>query len=212
VNWWLSTVPETVYATGTCNFYRPETAECYGLTNRGARCLDCPETEKCPFYLDLRVYPKLKNTYLDHERYDGYFRDQCVFGADIDIEDTIHVIVNYRNGTMLSYSLHAFMPWEGYIIVFNGSKGRLEHTCQETVYVSGDGSIPGKLVPEGTKIKVYPHFQGGSEVEVWQAEGGHGGGDPILLNDLFQPYPSKDKYMRAADHRAGAWSILRVLR
>ena len=208
VNWWLSTVPETVYATGTRNFYRPETAERYGLTNRRERCFECLEAQKCPYYLDLRAYPKLKRQYLDQEQYDGYFRDRCVFSADIDIEDTMHVIVNYRSGAMLSYSLHAFMPWEGYIVSFNGSTGRLEHICQESTYFSGDGSVPGELMLEGTKIKIYPHFQSGYEVKVWQSTGGHGGGDPILLDDLFAPNASDDKYMRSADHRAGAWSIL----
>ena len=208
VNWWLSTVPETVYAVGARNFYRPETAARYGLTNCGERCLACPEAQHCSFYLDLRAYPRLKETYLDHEQYDGYVRDRCVFGADIDIEDTIHVTVKYRSGATMSYSLHAFMPWEGYMVTFNGSKGRLEHICQETVYVSGDGSVPGQLVPEGTTTRIYPLFGSGYEVKIWQAEGGHGGGDPILLDDLFNPNPATDKYLRAADYRAGAWSIL----
>jgi len=208
INWWLSTVPEMVYATGTRNFYRPETAERYGLTNRSERCLNCPEADKCPFYLDLRKYPTLKRMYLDNEQYDGYFRDKCVFSAEIDIEDTMHVIVNYRNGASMSYSLHSFMPWEGYTVAFNGSKGRLEHICQETVYISGDGSVPGQLVSEGIKIRILPHFRPGYEVKVWQSEGGHGGADPIMVNDLFAPNPSEDKYKRAADQRAGAWSIL----
>ena len=208
VNWWLSTVPETVYATGARNFYCPHIAERYGLSKRNSRCLDCVEATRCPFYLDLKAYPKLKRMYLDNEQYDGYFRDQCVFGDDIDIEDTMHVNVKYRSGAMMTYSLHAFMPWEGYLVSFNGTKGRLEHSCQETVYFSGDGTVPGELKPEGTTIKVYPHFQNGSDVEVWQSEGGHGGGDPILLKDLFEPDASSDKYMRTADHRSGAWSIL----
>jgi predicted dehydrogenase len=208
VNWWLSTVPETVYAVGARNFYRPETATRYGLTNCGERCLMCPEAGRCPFYLDLQAYSRLKETYLDHEQSDGYVRDRCVFGADIDIEDTMDVTVKYRSGATMSYSLHAFMPWEGYIVTFNGSKGRLEHICQETVYVSGDGSVPGQLVPEGTTTRIYPLFGNGYQVEIWQAEGGHGGGDPILLNDLLNPKPAADKYLRAADYRAGAWSIL----
>ena len=195
---------------------RPEHATFTGLrwlnatdsSIAGERCLGCAEAEKCPFYLDLSAYPKLKSTYLDHEQYDGYYRDRCVFGPDIDIEDTMHVVVTYRNRVMLSYSLHAFMPWEGYMVSFNGTQGRLEHFCQEKVYVSGDGSVPGELVPEGTKIKIYPHFKSGSEVPNWQAEGGHGGGDPILLNDLFSPQRTEDTYFRTADHRAGAWSIL----
>jgi hypothetical protein len=109
---------------------------------------------------------------------------------------------------MMSYSLHAFMPWEGYIVTFNGTKGRIEHVCQENVYISGDGSVPGELVPEGTRIKIFPHFQPGYEVEVWQSKGGHGGADPVMVNDLFDRNPPEDKYKRAADQRAGAWSIL----
>ena len=208
VNWWLSTVPETVYATGARYFYRPETAARYGLTNRSDRCLTCAEAQHCPFYLDLRAYPRLKATYLDHEQHDGYFRDQCLFAPEIDIEDAMHVNVAYRSGATMSYSLHAFMPWEGYTVAFNGTQGRLEHICQESVYVSGDGTVPGELLSEGTQIKIFPHYQNGYEVAVWNAEGGHGGGDPILLDDLFNPQAPADKYLRAADSRAGAWSIL----
>jgi predicted dehydrogenase len=207
VNWWLSSVPETVFAAGSRNFYRPETAARYGFTHRSKRCLDCPEAGKCPFYLDLRAYPRLKETYLDSEKYDGYFRDRCVFSDEIDIEDTLNVIAHYRNGATLTYSLHAFMPWEGYVIAFNGAKGRLEHVMQETVYISGDGSVPGEVMPEGVQIKIMPHFQPGYEVEVWQSGGGHGGADPLMLQDLFKPQGA-DKYKRAADYRSGAWSIL----
>ncbi len=208
VNWWLSTVPETVHVTGARNFYRPETAARYDLTARGERCRDCAAATACPFYLDLGAYPRLKSQYLDNEQYDGYWRDQCVFGADIDIEDTLAATVRYRSGAMLSYSLHAFMPWEGYTVSFNGTRGRLEHTCQEKVYMSGDGTVPGELLPEGTRIKVYPHFQPGYEVEIRQGAGGHGGADPLMLQDLFVPAPGWDRYQRAADQRAGAWSIL----
>ena len=156
----------------------------------------------------MREYPRLKRTYLDNEQYDGYLRDKCVFGAEIDIEDTVHAIVNYHNGVSMSYSLHAFLPWEGYVVTFNGARGRLEHVCQEMVYISGDGSVPGELVPEGTTIKIFPHFRPGYEVEVWQSEGGHGGADAIMVRDLFDTNPPEDKFKRAADQRAGAWSIL----
>ncbi|MBI5304727.1 MAG: Gfo/Idh/MocA family oxidoreductase [Chloroflexi bacterium] len=208
VNWWLSTVPQTVYATGARNFYRPATAERYGLTYRGERCHGCLEASRCPFYLDLEEYPDLKSIYLDNEKFDEYYRDRCVFSDQIDIEDTIHVNVGYRNGALMSYSLHSFMPWEGYVVAFNGTQGRLEHSCQESVYISGDGSMPGELISEGTKIKVFPHFQSGYEVEIRQTSGGHGGADPLLLKDLFDPDSSQDAFKRAADQRAGAWSIL----
>jgi len=208
INWWLSAIPVSVFAAGHRKFYTPKTAERYGLTNRAERCLDCPEKEKCKFYLDMRSIGILKELYLDNEKYDGYERDRCVFSDKIDIEDCMNVIVCYDNGAKMSYSLNAFMPWEGYIVNFNGSKGRLEHKCMESVYISGDGKVPGETLAEGTTTRIFPHFKDGYSVDIWKGEGGHGGGDPRLLDDLFASEASADKYLRAADQRSGAYSIL----
>ena len=44
---------------------------------------------------------------------------------------------------------------------------------------------------------------------MWEAEGGHGGADPQMLKYIFDPESeSEDKYLRSADQRSGAWSIL----
>jgi predicted dehydrogenase len=208
VNWWLSTVPERVFATGNRNYYVPETADRYGLKNRGERCHGCPESANCPFFLDMAGNKGLTELYLDHEKHDGYLRDRCVFSPEIDIEDTMNVVVDYRSGATMSYSLNAFSPWEGFTVTFNGSRGRIEHVHEETVYINGDGKVPGELIETGTHTKVFPHFLPAYEVDLWTGTGGHGGGDTALLDDLFLPNPPADKYKRAADHRAGAWSII----
>ena len=208
VNWWLSAVPETVFATGHRKFYTPETAERYGLTRRTERCHGCPESEKCNFFIDLAGNDGLRALYMDNEKYDGYVRDKCVFSKEIDIEDSMQLVVTYDTGAKMSYSLNAFMPWEGRVISVNGTKGRLEHMCQETVYINADGSVPGELKKEGTWTRVYPHFKPGYSVDVWEAAGGHGGGDALLLEDVFSSEPKADKYMHGADQRSGALSIL----
>lgn len=209
VNWWLSSVPETVYANGKREFYTPATAERYGLTERGERCHGCPEHKKCPFFLDMAGNENLTALFLDHEKHDGYFRDRCVFSPDIDIEDTMNVIVKYKSGATLCYSLNAFMPWEGYKISINGTRGRIEHRCEETVYINGDGTVPGALKKEGSWTRVYPHWQPAYEVDLWKADGGHGGADPVMLKYIFDPENEPaDKYLRASDQRAGAWSIM----
>ena len=209
VNWWIASVPERVYASGKREFYTPETAERYGLTERGERCHGCAESKKCPFYLDMSSNENLNELYLSNEKYDGYLRDRCVFSPDIDIEDSMSAIVDYRNRVILNYSLHAFMPWEGYMVSFNGTKGRIEHKCTEKVYINGDGTVPGTLEKEGTSIRVYPHWQQPYEVDIWESEGGHGGADPVMLRYIFDPESEPaDKYLRNADQRSGAWSIL----
>ncbi len=210
VNWWLSTVPERVYASGHRHFYLPSTADnIFNLTNRSDRCHTCPEAERCAFHLDMENTEGLRKLYLECESYDGYYRDRCVFSEDIDIEDSMNVVVDYKNGAKLTYSLNSFCPWEGYAISFNGTRGRLEHKCQETVYINADGSVPGALENEGTWIKIFPHNEPAYEEEIWTGEGGHGGADPVMLSYIFDPESQEDdKYLRAADERSGSFSIL----
>lgn len=208
VNWWLSAVPVSVYGNGKKEFYTPEMAKRFGLSSYHERCHTCPEKNKCAFELDIAANKRLKALYLDNEQYDGYFRDRCVFRPEIDIEDTMNVVVKYSNSATLSYSLNAFNSWEGYYIMFNGTKGRLEHKIEEKVYVAGDGGEQGGLKEGGTSTKIFPIRGNMYSVDIWTGEGGHGGGDPLMLKDIFAPDGSRDKYMRCADQRAGAYSLL----
>jgi len=208
VNWWLSSIPTKVFAMGHRHYYTPEMADRFGLTQRSDRCRTCTEAKKCSVYLDIESNEEMNNLYLKNEKYDGYFRDQCIFSDKIDIEDSMNVVVEYASGAKLSYSLNAFCPWEGYMVAFNGSMGRLEHFWQQTTYINGDGTTPGEIVAEQTTVKVFPHFQTAHSEKLWTGQGGHGGGDPVLLADIFAPNPPQDKYMRKADHRSGAYSIL----
>ncbi|MFA6664997.1 MAG: Gfo/Idh/MocA family oxidoreductase [Armatimonadota bacterium] len=208
VNWWIAAVPEEVYCIAGRQFYTPAQAERYGLKNRGKRCRNCPESKKCKFYLDIEANPDLKSLYLDAEKYDGYQRDLCVFDEEIGIEDSMNATVRYDTGVMMSYALNAFTPWEGYSISFNGTLGRLEHTCVERVYINGDGSTPGELIKKGTSVTVHPHFAEPYALPIPEARGGHGGGDDPLLADIFNPNAPKDPLKRAAGLGDGAWSIL----
>jgi len=208
VNWWLSAIPVSVFANGKRDFYTTKMVKRFGLESSHERCLTCPEKGKCGFELDLTKEESLKALYLDNEKYDGYFRDRCVFRPDIDIEDTMNVIVKYDNDVTMSYSLNAFNSWEGYYIVFNGTKGRIEHEIKEKIYVSGTDTEQGGIKKGGITTKIIPLRGPGYQSDVWTGKGGHGGGDKVLLDDLFLPEKRDDKYLRAADQRSGAYSIL----
>jgi predicted dehydrogenase len=208
VNWWLADTPMDVFARGRRAFYLPETAERFGLHNRGQRCMDCPESAACPFHLDLTASGALRALYVDCEQHDGYFRDRCVFADEIDIWDHMAATVRYSRGAIMSYLLCAHSPYEGYRIVFNGTAGRLEHQACESTYINGDGSVPGELTPGKVSITLIPEFTKAQIVEVRSASGGHGGGDPVMLTDILTPNPPADPLARRADHRDGAYSIL----
>ncbi len=211
VNWWIAGMPKEVTAFGKREFYTPTMAKRMGLSGAHDRCLTCPEKDRCGFYMDLAGNKGLKELYLDNEKHDGYHRDQCVWRQSMDdhnIEDTMNVLVKYDNDVTLAYSLNAFNSWEGYTIAFNGTKGRIEHSAVESVYVSGTDTVQGGIMPKGIKTIVIPIRGSAREIEPWSGTGGHGGGDQVLLDDLFLPNPPVDKYLRAADERAGAASIL----
>lgn len=207
VNFWIGSQPEEVFAYGDLLYYGRENAEKRGETHFYTRATGNPFAKEDPFALQLDDNEHLKAMYLDAEKDDGYIRDQSVFGDGISIEDTMGVLVRYKNNAILTYSLNAYMPWEGYRIAFNGSKGRLEMTIVEQSYVNsgGDKALEGAL--KNRSIILFPHWQAPYEVEVEDGLGGHGGGDPVLLNDIFGT-PVPDKFNRAANHVDGARSIL----
>ena len=147
VNFWIGSQPEEVFAFGDLLFYGKENAEERGVTEFYERSTGNAFAKNDPFALHMDENEHLKAMYLDAEHEDGYRRDQSVFGDGINIEDTMGVIVRYQNKAILTYSLNAYMPWEGYRIAFNGTKGRLEMNIVEQSYVNsgGDKALEGAL-------------------------------------------------------------------
>jgi len=210
VNWWLDSAPELVFGMGDLVFYGRSNAEARGLTAFYDRATGHPNALGDPFALDLLSDPELKGMYLDAEGEDGYRRDESVFGHYISIEDDMAVLVKFRNGVTMSYHLTAYSPCEGFRISFNGTEGRLEYEVAEKSYVSGSlkDINQGMTIQEPVKILLRPHWKQPVSIPVEQSsEGGHGGGDRRLLEDLFRGGEA-DPLSRAADHRAGALAVL----
>lgn len=207
VNFWLRTRPQSVVAMGDLRFYGKENAERRGETQFYTRARGSAVARSDPFALDLEANAQLKALYADAEHEDGYHRDQSVFGDGISIEDTMGVMVRYESGAVLTYSLTAYAPWEGFRVMFNGSKGRLEVEVVEQSYVNSGGEQAMEGALESMTILLRPMFGKPVEIEVPAGQGGHGGGDPQLLKDLFGGEAIEDPLNRAATHVDGAWSI-----
>ncbi|MEK6794892.1 MAG: Gfo/Idh/MocA family oxidoreductase [Spirochaetota bacterium] len=206
VNFWLNTKPDTVFAMGDLMFYGRANAERRGMMKFPYRTTGAGDPND-PFTLDMSKNEHLRDLYLNAEKDDGYVRDQNVFGDNISIEDTMGVMVRYKNKALLTYSLNAYMPWEGYRVNFNGSKGRLEVAVYETSYINSGGDKAKEGAVENKHIYVFPMHGEPYTVDIPTGEGGHGGGDPVLLNDIFG-VPAHDPFNRAASHVDGAMSIL----
>lgn len=218
MHFWLNTEPETVYCIGDLRFYGRENAERRGEKNLGERYFNNEEAKNDPFAFDIEDNGQLKKLYLDAEHEDGYIRDRNCFAQGITIEDTLSMIIKYKNRAVMTYNTYAYAPWEGYRCVFNGSKGRIEITVVEGGYSVGGKhftnedsngakkkNIHGGV--EKTTIIVHPLFEDPYVVDVVKGHGGHGGGDPVMLNDVFDG-AKKDKFARAAFIRDGGNALL----
>lgn len=193
VNWCIEAEPRTVYASGERRVYGPTRAE------RGERCSTCAYARTCEFYVDYRANPVLKGLYFDAEHVDGYYRDGCVFDPEIDIEDTMSLSVRYKNGVLLTYSLLAYSPYEGWRATFTGTGGRMEVRQFSSGHQANDPY---------SYIDVYNRKGEKVTYEIPKLVGTHGGSDELLAARLFGGTPLPDPLGHMADSWAGAMSLL----
>jgi predicted dehydrogenase len=191
VNWWLGAAPVEVYASGRLFFY--------GSQGRGSL------GESGPFALDLAADPRLKSLYLDAVSVDGYRRDQDVFAPGVSIEDDMAVLVRYDSGATMTYHLTAYAPWEGYRVMFNGSKGRLELEVVESSYAgSGSAFAPAE---HGATLTVRPFWSPPRQIAMPPHDrDGHGGADKRMTAVLLGG--AEDPLHRSATARDGALALL----
>jgi predicted dehydrogenase len=192
MNWWLGADPVSVVADGALRFY--------GRSGefRSTHCRSCPHTSRCKFYYDMTRNANRMKLYAACEDADGYHRDGCVFREDIDIYDTMTTLVKYSNGVTMTYSLNAFMPFEGYRVAFNGERGRLEVRDYQAQPWPVQGEAEIELTTSFGKRRI---------IDAPQAEGPHAGGDD-RLRDLIFRHVTVPEHMRIPDSRAGAMSCL----
>jgi predicted dehydrogenase len=193
VNWWLGADPVEVRAVSSLKRYGKEGVR------RHSHCRPCPHRESCEFFFDLTKDPRLMSLYASAESADGYLRDGCVFREDCDIWDTMSALVTYSNGAVMTYSLNAFMPIEGFRVAFNCERGRIEVRDYER---------QGWEVPYETEIIVAKSFvKDPVRITLQRLEGGHSGGDPRLLDAVFGR-GGVPEHLRVPDLRACAMSCL----
>ncbi len=191
-NWWLNSTPVSVTASGELKFY--------GRNNsyRGSHCRACPHKQQCKFYWDVTKNQRYAKLYVECESEDGYMRDGCVWREDINIYDTMSVMVKYENGVQLTYTANSYLPYEGQAISFNGTKGRIDYDD-----FSGGGFKRDelRLTRSFGKSEVIADFGP-------KREGGHGGSDTSLHDLIFRGTPKDDPLGLRADLRAGALASL----
>lgn len=210
VNWWIGQKPREVFAYGALHYYGSE-GEANPSRNDGRHCTTCGERETCDYYSRWNARSKHIRVPDDHLGslddgrpasfpYSNYRPDQCIFDSEIDIEDTYTATVKYDRGALLSYSVNFSLPYEGYRLAINGTKGRIE---------TMEYHMPGRT-PFPTPVQTidyFPLFGSKETIHVVHREGGHGGGDPLLLEDLFMGEDRRRSYRILSGAEDGAYSV-----
>jgi len=222
VNWWLVARPTDVFAAGRLFFYGDDAGRRHGYARDYDRAHGAPAAADDPFALHLDASPGLRELYLNAEPDDGYLRDRNVFAPGVSIEDDMAVLVRYDTGATMSYHLTAYAPWEGYRVMFNGSRGRLELEVVESDHVSptASGELKGASLhgaeaaaeQGGKSLTVRPFWRPPFQIDIsGYAREGHGGADAKLTAALFgstDPASAPDPLGRSATERDGALALL----
>jgi len=169
INWLIEQEPVDVSANGTLQMYGKNGAF------RSERCTGCAHRGRCAF-----AYPEptetVRKMYFEAEAEDGYFRDRCVFAEEIDIYDSMSLSVGYSQNAILTYSLIAHSPHEGWRMSISGTEGRLE---AEAHYSGLDADDP------LDHVRVFNRAGERMSVDVKKQEGGHGGSDERMLRMIL---------------------------
>ncbi len=214
LNWWIASEPVEVHAFGGL--------EHYGSNNpfRGERCMDCPHSDRCDFYWDMREDDRLMRLYHDNEHYDGYIRDNCLWREEIDIFDKMAVQIRYANDVQVSYSLTTYSPYEGFRVAFNGMNGRME-TWEGVPFLDAIQQDQAEL--HAREMDHTSHAQGELQYheiisqlnfedfereKVPYVRSGHWGGDRIMFDQIFRGIVKRPELDHRADVRDGAMSVL----
>lgn len=141
-------------------------------------------TERVSAIGDLAVYGDVQsrrdNT--DRRMWDWFSLDnwppteQTDLNPVIDVEDISMMQMVLDNGALASYQQCHFTPdyWRNYTVI--GTKGRIENF--------GDG--PGDVIKVWTTRSQTGFVEPDQEIEIRDGEGGHGGADPLLIQEFLR--------------------------
>lgn len=212
LNWWINSDPSEVFAYGDL--------EKYGSNGpfRGKNCRSCDHKNDCEFYWDITKSESDMRLYVDHEKHDGYIRDNCLYRHEINIHDKMSAQVKYKNNVILNYSLTTYSPYEGWRVAFNGTEGRIEAWLDipyQKEVAMNQAEMHAAEMNQNTSdpmdsepIIVHKLWKDFETVKVPVERGGHGGGDQRLQDKIFVSPEIPDPYQRSAGLRDGVMSIL----
>ncbi|HOK80159.1 MAG TPA: Gfo/Idh/MocA family oxidoreductase [bacterium] len=186
LNWIIGSRASRVYGEGGLAVFggnEPDDKVCSSCSKR----FDCPEA-----LLDKNISWDYGEASITME-----VEDKCVFAKEIDVYDHEILTINYENHVKAFFVESQFTPDYKREFWFIGDRAKI-YGIDPYIVSAADNRKPYIEI-------VYRHTREKEIVPVTLAPGGHGGGDPGLVDDFLRCCLTRDKVL--ADGIAGRESI-----
>ena len=159
MNWFIGSTPTRVFGEGGLDVFG-------GDQPNDKRCRDCDERDTCPYFMDTADFV------LDYGERLTAMSDLCVWAQEVDVDDNTVITVRYANGAKLTYTECHFAPDYNRHFTLLGDRGRLYG-----FYNNEEEFVIRVQQRHSTKVDEY---------HPPRSAGGHGGGDPRILEEFIR--------------------------
>lgn len=184
INWCVGARPRNAIAQASLTEYGPGASEF-----RGERCSTCPHADRCPQYVDVNQEGSRGKLYVKAQAPGSYTPDLCVFDPEIDIHDHACVAYDYENDAQVTFELCAYADYEGYTLAIQGTKARLE-TGNVTLRLPKPDAPGETEVQTQWTLRIVECGRPPEDIDFQVPQGGHGGADQQMVDDLFGQSPT----------------------
>ena len=195
VNWWLGADPVEVDGQRPASGVRQERrVPC-------RNCRVCPHKKDCRFYYDLNTNPTRMKLYAGAEDVDSYYRDALRVPErhrHLRFDAGDREILERRDDGVFARRAHAVRGLQ------RGLQRRARPSRGARPRAAAVGSAGGRRNRDLRDEELRPAQ---ARDRSRKGEGGHGGGDDFLRDQIFRQTPAPE-HMRVPDSRAGAMSCL----
>ncbi|MEI6165653.1 MAG: Gfo/Idh/MocA family oxidoreductase [bacterium] len=152
----------------------------------GPTCRQCPYRETCP---DVFKIADLQNSAWSDRALaaDGYAKDLCMYTSVKDTHDNGIAMVEYENGVKVSHLECFVTSLNDRLFTVVGDRGQAEVSLEKRTI----------LIRPRWSQEVITH-------QIPEAQGGHGGADPLLVEAFFKVLKGEETNTSTTEH--GLWS------
>jgi predicted dehydrogenase len=159
MNWFIGSDPIRAFGEGGLDVFG-------GAEPNDKRCRDCERKATCPYFIEAERFAR------EYGETSKQTMDFCVWAKEVDVDDNSVITVRYANGAKMTYTECHFTPDYNRHFILIGDKGRM------TAFYNNEQEFLIRIEKR--------HSTQVEEVRPSTSSGGHGGGDPKIIEEFLR--------------------------